>query len=115
MNREHPIRRFRGKTCSVRARAFRNGRPVSLEEHVLRFAIADRDTKRPIITLETGAGITQDDKGNYEAKVPASQMSSLLLPENEYWYEVEISLFGGEDERYPLLYGPLHLIGSPFS
>jgi hypothetical protein len=113
MAREHPLRRFKGKTCSIQARAFYKGKPESLEGHILRFSIADRDTKEPVVTLETGNGITQDNLGNYEVKVPHTQMRDSVLPHNEYWYEVEIQVDDGD--RYPLLYGPLYLQKSPFS
>jgi hypothetical protein len=115
MPQEHPLRRFKGKSCSIRARAFYRGKPESLSEHILRFAIADRDTREPILTLSTGNGITQDEYGTYEVTVPADQMRNSTLPHNEYWYEVEVLIDGSESNRHAILYGPLYLQNSPFS
>lgn len=113
-HREIIIHHTRGKMLVYPARVYHKGRPRSLEGHTLRFAIANRDTMSRLVTIESGNGITQDDKGNFEIRLPASQSRRTVLPQDEYWYEIELWEDGDTEARHLLQEGPLHLSGSPF-
>jgi hypothetical protein len=78
----------------VTGAARRNGEPLSLLGHVLRFAISERDTHRIIAQVSTGDGITQEESGRFRVEIPATTMTRNTFPRTEYWWEMDMLLNG---------------------
>lgn len=113
--KETPLERYRGKQMVLSGVVRRFGRNTSLIGHVLRFAIADRDTMRRIVTVQSGSGITQDEQGHWSVSIPATSMSRNNFPDSEYWWELDILVDGDATKARPLDRGPFRLLPSPFA
>ncbi|CCF85400.1 hypothetical protein [Nitrolancea hollandica] len=110
---ETPIPHVRGKTLLINGLVKRRGKLENLTDDTLKFAISDEDTQLAIITKTTGGGISQTSNGTYMIEVPATELETLDLPKDRYWFEVEMTEPSGR--RWVVARGPVILYPSPFA